>query len=271
MLEWTEGIDISKWQDAPDTTKNIDLGKAYEQGARFVMVRAGIGKKADRNFEYARQNAKDNNMLWGSYWYFNFEFTPAYQANKYIETMRGDYGNLPMAIDIEKPLPPKSQKDWFLDQCKSFVDFIEEPMERTALIYSNPSFFRYYVGYSNVPFWMTQRDLWIAHYLSKPPFYIVHEPNPDPSKRSPNYKPWPAYKIWQYSDRGDGIAHGMESKQVDRNYFNGSLEELKKYANVQEPQPIPVPPDDPPDKPAMIYQGQMLSEDSHYSVWWEPL
>ena len=40
-----------------------------------------------------------------------------------------------------------------------------------------------------------------------------------------NHKPW---KFWQYTNAGDGLAYGAESKAIDLNWFNGTLDNLKK-------------------------------------------
>jgi hypothetical protein len=49
----------------------------------------------------------------------------------------------------------------------------------------------------------------------------------DPWKRL--RKKW---TFWQYSATGDGLAFGAESKAIDLNVFNGTLEELRKFAGI---------------------------------------
>ncbi len=53
-------------------------------------------------------------------------------------------------------------------------------------------------------------------------------------------QPWASWTFWQWTDKGDGLAFGMESKGLDMNWFNGTEQELRKWAGV-EPGPPPEP------------------------------
>jgi hypothetical protein len=55
-------------------------------------------------------------------------------------------------------------------------------------------------------------------------------------------KPWKDWMIWQYTDRGDGSYYGCESKQVDLNWFNGTLDDLNKFTGGAPVSPVVVPP-----------------------------
>ena len=41
-----------------------------------------------------------------------------------------------------------------------------------------------------------------------------------------------SWTFWQYTNVGDGPAFGAESKGIDVNLFNGSYEDLKKFAGI---------------------------------------
>ena len=43
------------------------------------------------------------------------------------------------------------------------------------------------------------------------------------------------WTFWQYTASGDGPAFGAESKAIDVNLFNGSMEDLKKFAGISGP------------------------------------
>jgi GH25 family lysozyme M1 (1,4-beta-N-acetylmuramidase) len=57
--------------------------------------------------------------------------------------------------------------------------------------------------------------LWLANY----------------SKTPASVYPWSKWDFWQFTNRLDGLAFGAESRMIDADYFNGSLEELKNYRN----------------------------------------
>ncbi len=48
-------------------------------------------------------------------------------------------------------------------------------------------------------------------------------------------EPWKSagktWTFWQYTQNGDGLAYGAESKSIDLNWFNGDLDALKKFAS----------------------------------------
>jgi hypothetical protein len=40
--------------------------------------------------------------------------------------------------------------------------------------------------------------------------------------------PWTEWTFWQYTDKGDGHAYGVEASTIDLNYFNGNTETFRK-------------------------------------------
>ena len=65
-------------------------------------------------------------------------------------------------------------------------------------------------------------------------------------------KPWPNWTLWQTTDKGDGLAYGCESKQVDMDQFNGTVEDLYKYVQVAPPVVVP-----PPVVPVPSYSAEL--------------
>jgi hypothetical protein len=54
--------------------------------------------------------------------------------------------------------------------------------------------------------------------------------------------PWKSYIFWQFAETGPGRVLGAESNAIDLDYFNGTLEQLQKFAGkpVEVPQPVPM-------------------------------
>jgi GH25 family lysozyme M1 (1,4-beta-N-acetylmuramidase) len=74
---------------------------------------------------------------------------------------------------------------------------------------------------------LKQRTVWIAN-------YDVNTPQ--------LYGQWSKWDFWQMTDRMQGSNYGMDSKQLDGNYWRGTLEELHKFCGsaIVIPKPEPV-------------------------------
>jgi len=220
----TIGLDVSFWQDYNGTPQQIDFVKTKNNGAYYVIIRASQDVYADSDWEYNWYESKKAGLLRGAYHFFDYRKAAAPQAKFFARLMIEDRAELPPALDLEKhrdwPLPPRRN---MLLAIETFIHTFEDVYGAKPLFYTNPSMLRYYL--KPVPDWLMEYDLWIAHYLK------------NPEDREPYFAPWDKWTFWQFTDRGDGKAYGMESKQVDVNYFNGSLEDLKKYAGGEEVTP----------------------------------
>jgi GH25 family lysozyme M1 (1,4-beta-N-acetylmuramidase) len=81
------------------------------------------------------------------------------------------------------------------------------------MLYTNPDILQNVLGYYTP--WITKYPLWIAH-------YGVTVPRPGPLYNT--------YRFWQYTDRGPGLDYGAESKQIDLDYFNGTINDLMIFS-----------------------------------------
>lgn len=216
------GPDISFYQDDPTTPKRVDFVKMKQQ-ADFVIIRAGQNVWPDRDFKYNWGEAKKAGLPRGSYWYYDSRVEPRQQAEKWIETLGGDLGELPLFADIEETYngPYAGWQRWydFLERLKALAGGKE------IAIYTG-----YYYWTANAPSPTTnpanleyfhQYPLWVANYkVAKPRVPL----------------PWKEdeWLFWQYTDQGDGALYGVESKEIDLNYFNGDLAAFRKRFNLQE-------------------------------------
>jgi hypothetical protein len=55
-------------------------------------------------------------------------------------------------------------------------------------------------------------------------------------------KPWTKWTFWQYSGNGNGPQYGSQGLSLDMDYFNGTLDDLKKFAGISTPVPVPPTP-----------------------------
>ena len=205
--------DVSFWQDDPTTPLGINFNTMKVQ-TDGVIIRAGQNVWQDNEFDISWKASKDAGMIRGSYWFYDSRVNPKRQAEKFVEVLGNDLGEMEMWMDFEDTYGGDfgKQQDWydFAERLKVLV-----PGKQLGV----------YTGYyywmeriSSINGYFEQYPLWLAWYNPEPPFIP---------------KPWKEWWLWQYTDNGIGPIYGVESKSIDLNYFNGSEEEfLRRYGSV---------------------------------------
>lgn len=238
------GLDLSLWQDDNSTSIKTNFIKAKQLGVEFVIIKASQNDYEDQDFRDNWNAAGDAGLLRGAYHFYDYRpgiEKPLYvQANTFLEATKGDFGELGLACDYERPnstwplLPPRSKS---LDTIYKFMEIVEAETKEDTISYHNLDFVKNHIGYSNIPTWLKQKPLWLARYP-----YVLFDFLPT-TLYLPSGLPWKVY-FWQFTDRLDGIKYGAESKQIDGNYWLGTLEALKSFrnrSNVVVPDPV-IPP-----------------------------
>lgn len=210
------GIDISRWNDNNSTPQQCDFKKAKAAGAEFVFIKSSQANWQDEDILYNWKNAKSAGLLRGAYHFMTWDVKPETQVEFMWNLIKSDAGELPPVIDFEwwgNKIPSNGiQMLW------AFVVRLEAMCGRRPIIYTAPGWWTQYGASQD---W-ARYPLWQAQYNSKP----------DP------LLPWGTnWTFWQYTSNGDGLRFGCESKDVDLNYFNGDLEALYKFANVEQTVP----------------------------------
>ncbi len=215
------GPDISFYQDDPTTPQRVDFVK-MKQIADFIIIRAGQNLWPDRDFRHNWAEAKKAGLPRGSYWYYDSRADPKQQAEKWVETLDSDPGELPLFADIEETYngPYAGWQKWydFLERLKALAGGKEIGIY-TGYYYWTPNAPNPTTNPSNLEYFH-QYPLWIANYkVTKPRVPL----------------PWKEdeWLFWQYTDSADGLAYGVESKEIDMNYFNGDLAAFQKRFNLQ--------------------------------------
>ena len=214
------GTDCSFWQDDDETPQKIDFHKMKDAGAEFVILRAGQNKWQDEDFKDYWKDSKGI-LPRGSYWFYDSRVDPKIQARLWVSIMGGDLGELPMWADFEDNYkgPWKGWRNWY----NFMVELQHLLPEKKLGIYT-----AYYywientlqVGIPSISLqWFAQFPLWIANYGVTTPLIP---------------RPWSTWDIHQFTDNGDGTKYGVESLNIDLNYFNGSLEDFKTRYNLTD-------------------------------------
>jgi len=144
-----------------------------------------------------------------------------------VRTMNDD-GELPPVLDLETN--DGQSKNKIISRAKVWLDEVENAFGRKPIIYSGQYFLQDYFSESNgqPPSWAKDYPLWLAQY---PNNYVEGSSKPFLPRG------WSNWTFWQYSEKGR--VSGIVSS-TDMNVFNGSWEELQKFAGGEiTPEPPP--------------------------------
>jgi lysozyme len=224
------GIDVSHWQDDKSTAQKMDFKKAAQQGAKFVFIKVSERGKIDQDFEYNWDAAKDAGLLRGGYHFLRWDLSGLMQARIFSEILKDDPGELPPVADFEAPRQGSLYPSNAL--LLQFLEEVESKLNRKPMIYTSPGYWSIH-GRNKYTKQFDAKwayyDLWVAHYVKN---YQLGVSQPR------ELQPWAGagkqWTFWQYTASGDGPAYGAESKGLDLNWFNGSLDELYKLAEVEK-------------------------------------
>ncbi|MEA2027939.1 MAG: glycoside hydrolase family 25 protein, partial [Campylobacterota bacterium] len=224
------GVDVS------DNNGYISWSTAKSKGIQFAFIRSTEGyadsswpesSAYDSRFEQNMQNAINYGMIVGIYHLARPDFNKGTseakkEAQYFVSKIKYYYQNhklLPPVIDIEKTSNYYS-KQTLTDWVVAFAKEVESQLGIKPIIYMNENYY-YYKLY---PSQLSQYKLWIARTLYNENSGVAINTLDDLNKYDSYFKPSVSnWTFWQYSWTGTNI----NSKNMDRNVFNGSLEDLK--------------------------------------------
>lgn len=224
------GPDVSFYQDDPETPQGIDFFKMRDS-AGYVIIRAGQNLWADTDFKGNWREAKLAGLPRGSYWFYDSRADPKRQAELWVQQFDDDFGELPLFGDFEETYNGtfKGWKNWytFLERVKQLI-----PAGKEIGVYTG-----YYYWLENAP--SPTYEASNLEYFHKYPLWIANYGNPEPLIP----KPWTKneWLLWQYTDNGNGGLYGVESGNIDLNYFNGDLTAFRNRFKLTGG-PLPPPP-----------------------------
>lgn len=211
------GIDVSYWNSG------IDWPKVRATGQRFVFAKATEGDfYADPSFAANWSGAKAAGLLRGAYHFFRANIDGKKQAKKFIDYVNKtkDDGELPHVLDLETQDGQNNAR--IIARAKDWLDEVEAAFGKKPIIYSGMYFLQDYFSEAGggPPKWAKDYPLWLAQY-----------PNTYVDGQQPHLpRGWFKWTFWQYSEKG--LLNGINAN-VDLNVFNGTLEELYKFAGAQ--------------------------------------
>jgi lysozyme len=206
-----------KGHDVSSHQKNVDWQQARAKGARFVYVKA-TESHTYRSPHFSRQysGARDAGIIRGAYHFaLPDKSSGRTQAGHFVRnggSWSADGWTLPPALDIEYNPYDKRHKCYGLSKAKtvswikSFSDEVKRLTGRRPVIYTTAHWWNSCTGGSRA--FASDHALWVARY------------NAADAGELP--AGWSLWTLWQYDNSG--------SLPGDQNLFNGSLNQLRKFA-----------------------------------------
>jgi len=204
------GCDISSWNDNPDNPEGINFRRMKNMGIDFVILRCSIGGYEDSRYKINIAKAKDAGLITGTFHYLTWRDNLQSQLNLIINLQKQYPPDIPIVIDVEErsgcPAQITAGK-----AIKSLLDSLRAELGVIPGVYTNvDSWMR--MGYINediLTYW-----LWVANWNVKTP-------------RIP--KPWQSWQFWQYTISSYGYMFGVQSKSIDMDTYNGTVDDLKAW------------------------------------------
>lgn len=249
----THGTDVSFYQDKKDTPQTINFQAMRDMGgAKFAIIRAGQNLWEDSLFDTSWKNAKGI-LPRGSYWFYDSRVDPKLQAKKWLASFNdpNDLGEFYFWCDYEDRYggPFGRWQDWY-----NFMEHLKELRPGIKLgVYTGYYYWLERTVGAGIPKaslnYFAQYPLWVANYGVKSPLVPA---------------PWKTWTLWQYTDNGDGTKYGVESLNIDLNYFNGDADAFRAFCGG-----LPTEPEtpEPPKKPDTIARLEVIRRSGKVEVF----
>lgn len=217
------GIDLSRWEP------RFHYTQAQPGLIDFCFIKATQDVVwVDTAFEQLYMDIQPLRVT-GAYHYLSSGYRGRDQAVHFLKTVGMKRFEV-LIVDFEET--GNTMNDDFVRACYEWLVYVsQERPNQKVVLYTNPNLYDSVLNPTAWRLWgrdvFADWDLWIAQY-----YWMV---NPDGEPTMKTRKDW---KVWQMSAAGDPAVHGTDG-WCDIDVFNGTLEELSKWAQVETDPPIP--------------------------------
>jgi lysozyme len=228
------GTDISHWQDDDTTVREINFQMMKAAGAEFTIIKVSQGLWTDHVFKNSWGDAKGV-LPRGGYHWLSWNKTGLEQAKYYCDAIAYDLPEITPVVDFEDRVGVPYNANGHL---WNWLDYVEDQLNKIPMIYTGPAFWKEFGSTDEA--W-AKYPLWIANYYVEKPTIPA---------------PWTTWTLWQYTPKGNGTKYGVESLQIDLDYFNGTKEDFIKFCGNQ-----------PPSEPTHDEKVEILWRDADDAGW----
>lgn len=228
-MEYPFGLDISEYQGVIKWPVIV----SHSPIVHFVYIRAGqfmsnLDRRFDDNWDAAKDASRvrtdqgQDPLLRGAYWVPSPEFSGYTQAQKCVAEMNGDFGELPVAMDLE--LKYYFEPEQFHKMIDDFSRCIKQYTGRDAIIYSTIAWIKQFLSPDIVPWEGLKRyRFWIAQWLNS---------GAEAPGRIDSLKGLPSSNILFHQTACSPYPFGVSSKKLDFDRFLGTIDELHTIFQV---------------------------------------
>ena len=232
--------DTSFWQDDDSTVQKIDFAKMKAAGAEGVILRGGQNTWADEDFLDYKRAAKEAGLARGYYWFFDSRSDPGKQANLWRALIVDDLPELGLWYDFEESYHGSFAGEKYWRQFALAMDAFYPSVAHgiyTARWWWDAQTVTEPVFWSRYPLWVAQYGVTQADVVLPKP-WLTKEP-----------------VFWQFTAHGDGQKYGVESLNIDLNYFNGDVNTFRTYFRLGDE--VPTQPE--PGETMATYKGTVTA------------
>lgn len=243
----TLGVDASHWQGY------MLWDKAKEAGAEFGFFKATdfnsltnkpfIDSQAVNNYNGTRGEGLIN----GAYGWLQPKIDPIVQAKHYCEFWHKHPTDFAIWDFEDTNVNSWSDMAW---RGQASAEYIRDNIPVPLIIYTAQWYISKFGKIGNKLDWLSQYIDWVASYPG-----VDWWPTPVTTKY------WHSWTFWQFSASGYGKEFGAtQALSIDRNKFNGTLEQLRILAELDLPVPVDPPID--PENPGLtdVFQVNVPSQ-----------
>lgn len=208
-----KGCDISRWQSP------ADFAKMKASGIEFALFRGYFDDQFDKTFPTYHEGAVKAGILRGVYHFVDYR-DQAEQQGGYLADLYKQYPcEAGTWCDLEYyNLFGTFTRNNILNWLYRYFSTVEAKTGRVCGLYANANMVASVL--KPVPRWLLEKPLWIAHWGNGLTAPLIGE--------------WASWVFWQWTDKGDGVAHGVSSKGLDLDRYNGTLSDLRKWCGLDE-------------------------------------
>lgn len=209
--------DVSFWQGLINWDKMREMTDA-------VIIRAGQNEWIDAQFLRNWAEAKKRNMYRGVYWFYDGRKSPGFQADLFASLIRNDPPEMEIIFDWERSYGGAWEG----------LQNVVTMMQRVEYLL-NTTFTMLYTGY----YWFTANSNPITHntqyqFLKNRDLHLAWYTNNATLVKIP--APWTKLLLWQFGTPSVGAQYGVQTTEIDMNYFNGTEQEFyQQYDNTPPP------------------------------------
>jgi GH25 family lysozyme M1 (1,4-beta-N-acetylmuramidase) len=205
--EYVRGIDVSRHNVVEGTEDQINLTAAAADGVSFCVIRTTCGMLHDPAADMFFDRCRSANLFTGAYHLLFYNMNIEEQADAFAAECKRLQPSMGAVVDVEKfdSAGVWPEPRMLTDKITRFCDRYIEQTGKIVIPY--------------LSLWTVQNEIWINPTLEKcgvfPAWYTKK------LTEQPDVLPWRKWKLWQHSKTGNGKAHGLTSRYVDQDFYNG--------------------------------------------------